>query len=381
MKIAYISTVYFSDVDLSFLSEMKNHAEIDYYLSIGPLTKGAAVNIDTINPKYGIIPATEYQELNVFGKIIDLSKMFIINNPHHSRTEAYKLWWKVYIHLKKQNYDIINITEFPHIHEFPIYLLRKRIVLSVHDPFMHSSVKSKRIVFERNIAMKILKSFIIFNRSQKEDFINTYKLKQAKVFDSRLSSYSYLRMYQPQPYEGEPYALFFGQVTTHKGIEYFYQAMQKVQEKYPHIKMVVAGKNKNVDLSLLPNVKKSDTLYRFVPEKELVELINGAMCVVCPYIDATQSGVVMSAFAFMKPVIVTNVGGLPEMVRNGELGIVVPPRDSQAIADAIIYMKEHPEIIKQFEAAIELWYFKGDYSWKTIADDVYHDCYKIIANK
>ena len=54
---------------------------------------------------------------------------------------------------------------------------------------------------------------------------------------------------------------------------------------------------------------------------------------------------------------------------------------AEAIADAIIYMKEHPEIIKQFEAAIELWYFKGDYSWKTIADDVYHDCYKIIANK
>lgn len=381
MKIAYISTVYFSDVDLSFLSEMKNHADIDYYLSIGPLTKGAAVNIDTINPKYGIIPATEYQELNVFGNIIDLPKMFIINNPHHSRTAAYKLWWKVYIHLKKQHYDIIHITEFPHIHEFPIYLLRKRIVLSVHDPFVHSSEKSKKTLLERSIALKLLKRFIIFNRSQKEDFIETNKLKRAKVYDSSLSTYAYLRMYQPQPYKGEPYVLFFGQITTHKGIEYFYEAMQIVQAKYPHIKMVVAGKNKNVDLSLLPNVKNSDTQYRFVPEKELVELINGAMCVVCPYIDATQSGVVMSAFAFMKPVIVTNVGGLPEMVRNGELGIVVPPRDSQAIAEAIINMKEHPEIITQFETAIEQWYLKGDYSWKLLATKLYHNCYENIVSK
>ena len=63
--------------------------------------------------------------------------------------------------------------------------------------------------------------------------------------------------------------------------------------------------------------------------------------VVLPYTDASSSGVIPVAYAFEKPVVATNVGGLPEMVENGETGYLVPPRNPQAIADAVISLIEN----------------------------------------
>ena len=67
---------------------------------------------------------------------------------------------------------------------------------------------------------------------------------------------------------------------------------------------------------------------------------------VCPYIDATQSGVVMSAFALNKPVVATKVGALPTMVKNGQYGTIVPPKDVATLASAINTLIENPQKIE-----------------------------------
>ena len=73
-----------------------------------------------------------------------------------------------------------------------------------------------------------------------------------------------------------------------------------------------------------------------VPNDELSKLFQKASIVVLPYIEATQSGIVAIAFAYGKPVVVTNVGSLPEVVEDGKHGFVVPPRDEKALANVII---------------------------------------------
>lgn len=93
------------------------------------------------------------------------------------------------------------------------------------------------------------------------------------------------------------------------------------------------------ELGIAQNVKIIDN---YVPDQEIENIFMSSDLVILPYISSTQSGIVQIAFGFEKPVIVTNVGGLPEVVKNGITGYVVEPKDSDAIAQATIkFFKEN----------------------------------------
>ena len=72
-----------------------------------------------------------------------------------------------------------------------------------------------------------------------------------------------------------------------------------------------------------------------VPDEGCNKLFQQASVVVLPYVEASQSGVIPLAYTFMKPVVATTVGGLPEMVEDGRTGYLVPPRDERALAAAV----------------------------------------------
>jgi glycosyltransferase involved in cell wall biosynthesis len=78
-----------------------------------------------------------------------------------------------------------------------------------------------------------------------------------------------------------------------------------------------------------------DLFNDFIPDEEVATYFSAADLVVQPYKHATQSGVTQIAYHFEKPMIVTNVGGLPEIVPHGKAGYVVEP-EPKAIADAIV---------------------------------------------
>jgi len=138
-----------------------------------------------------------------------------------------------------------------------------------------------------------------------------------------------------------PVMLFFGFVRKYKGLEYLIRAMPEVLRRL-HVKLLIVGEFwedkepylKAIEkLGLLRNVEVVD---RYVPNEEVGLYFSAADVVVLPYVDATQSAIVSLAYAFDKPVITTHVGGLPEVVSDGETGFIVPPGDSQALAAAIV---------------------------------------------
>ena len=71
----------------------------------------------------------------------------------------------------------------------------------------------------------------------------------------------------------------------------------------------------------------------------------------------------MTAYAFGKPVIATNVGGLPEMLNNGELGILIPPKNVKAIEDTFVKIKKKPSLLSDYSKKIQQVYENGDKSW------------------
>lgn len=142
--------------------------------------------------------------------------------------------------------------------------------------------------------------------------------------------------------DDRPLLLFCGFVRPYKGLDILIDALPMVLEERP-VHLLVAGEfwSSNAPYRIQIDrlgLQKSVTLVnRYLTNEELSACIARADVVVLPYRSATQSGVIQAAFGQGTPVIVTNVGGLPEVVDDGRTGLIVPPEDPTTLAQAINY--------------------------------------------
>lgn len=376
MKVAYISTPHFADCDIPLIGELQKKLNLFYFLKVSESTKRLTlIKIESLNKRGGVYPASDFPELAYLANDIDLSKTYIVNLPGKhdwSISNLLTIFRMVCVILQKK-INIVHLTWPPRYGEFFTYLLRKRIVITMHDPLPHSSEDTWLNRLHRDVCFRLLNDFILLNETQKEEFIKTYHMGAKRVALSHLSAYTNLQNIKPQKPNVSNYVLFFGGISSHKGIEYLCEAMDKVCNKHSDVKLVVAGKGKiYFDLNQYAIYSNGHLvlLNRYLDDTELVGLIRSSLFVVCPYVDATQSGVIMSAFALNKPVIATNVGALPSMVKNGQYGTIVPPRDVTSLATAINTLIEDPQEIEAMTENIKHDYSKGKYSWNAIAQSI-----------
>jgi glycosyltransferase involved in cell wall biosynthesis len=166
------------------------------------------------------------------------------------------------------------------------------------------------------------------------------------------------------------YILFFGLIRGYKGLDLALKALQDYRIKELGIKLIIAGEfydKKEKYLKLLDANKGSVLLYdHYIPQEEVKYYFAVADCVVQPYKTATQSGITQVAYNFNKPMIVTNVGGLPEIVAHGRVGYVTELNQT-AIADAIVrfYVEN-----KKAEFEINVEQDKEKFSWKYFVDSL-----------
>ena len=137
--------------------------------------------------------------------------------------------------------------------------------------------------------------------------------------------------------------LFFGFIRKYKGLDLLLEAFKIVVEKRPELKLklLIAGEyyddKKNYELLLNDPLLKGRLILHthFISDEEVKYFFCGADCVVQPYRSATQSGVTPLAYHFEKPMIVTNVGGLPALVPDKKAGLVAEP-NKEDIAEKIL---------------------------------------------
>lgn len=377
MKIAYLGKVQLSDVDLSYLSSAQKLSDITYILEVTPrFMKGPAYNIDRMYPHTGIFKATKaYPEFEKYSKLIDINKFYVVNT--YGKLWQLKAFWTNFLlllFLLKNKFDVIHLTWPANIYEFIIYLLRKKMILTVHDPFPHTGLDTRIVRLRRKMAFRFIRYFIILNKAQRQQFLDYYKLSPEYVFNSRLSCYRNMNIVTPDTTTLPKcdYILFSGKISEYKGVDYLLSAMTKVHEQFPNVKLVVAGGGKYYfDISEYKKLPYIDIRNRFIPDEELVALIQNCKFMICPYTDATQSGVIMSAFAFCTPVIATNVGGLPEMLGYGKYGMLIKEKDHDAIACAIIDLFGNSSKQEKYRHAIADNYgSNGNLSWEEIAKEL-----------
>jgi len=173
---------------------------------------------------------------------------------------------------------------------------------------------------------------------------------------------------------GYSYLLFFGFIRAYKGLDLLLEAFADDRLRNRKIKLIVAGEFYESDAPYREIIKKNkledDVIMfdRFINEDEVASLFSVADIVVQPYRSATQSGVTQIAYHFGKPMLVTDVGGLGEIVPDGKCGYVVKP-EPQAIADAIndFFVNNRKEnMIKGVKEE------KAKFTWDKLTESIRH---------
>lgn len=170
----------------------------------------------------------------------------------------------------------------------------------------------------------------------------------------------------------EKVILFFGLVREYKGLKYLIEAMPSVLPSMDAT-LLIAGefyddREKYVrlikDLKIDERVRLRDG---YIPNEKVATYFSASDLVVLPYVSATQSGIAQIAYGFERAVVTTNVGGLPETVKDGKTGYVVPPKDPEALALAIVrFFKEE----KGEEFALNIEAFREEFSWDRMVEAV-----------
>lgn len=166
--------------------------------------------------------------------------------------------------------------------------------------------------------------------------------------------------------------LFFGLIREYKGLDILLNSIPIIKGELNEFKLVIAGEcyeNDRKYAEMIANLDITNAIVwinKFISEDKVVDYFSAADVVVLPYKTATQSGVTQIAFNFNRPVIISDVGGLSEMVEDGINGYVVKPV-AEDIANAIIkFFKENKT--NEFSKNVSL--TKDSYSWHTFANNL-----------
>ena len=171
---------------------------------------------------------------------------------------------------------------------------------------------------------------------------------------------------------GGRYILFFGFIRGYKGLDLLLDALADSRLKERDIRLIVAGEFYGDPKPYLEQIERLGIADRtvlctdFIPDSQVNRYFRAADIVAQPYKSATQSGVTQIAFHFEKPMLVTNVGGLAEIVPDGKVGYVVQP-DAKEIADALVRYYDEGREAAFTEAVREE---KRKYGWDKMVESI-----------
>jgi glycosyltransferase involved in cell wall biosynthesis len=255
------------------------------------------------------------------------------------------------------------------------------LVTTVHDVFRHPGDRqnifgadyTKRIAFYKS--QQIIVHAELLKQTLQQKF--GVPAERVNVLPHGELGSLYQSRSQSHDIKEEPFTLlFFGRVWPYKGLQYLLAAMPLIANKFPKIQLIIAGKGEDLKKYFPPGSEHPniEILNEFIPPEMVASIFHRSKVVVLPYIEASQSGVVSLAYGMGKLVVASAIGGLQEVVQPEKDGLLVPPADSQALADAVIRLLSDSPLQQSLQlAASER--CQQDLNWKNIAAhtvEIYH---------
>ncbi|MCD4700235.1 MAG: glycosyltransferase [Candidatus Aegiribacteria sp.] len=168
--------------------------------------------------------------------------------------------------------------------------------------------------------------------------------------------------------------LFFGFIKPYKGVDYLIDACPILKDRYGNgIRVLIVGDVYGDSTPYYDRISNSgaediiDFDNGFVPDSKVEDYFIASDLLALPYLSATQSGIIQIAYNYDLPVVTTEVGGLPEVVHDGETGFLVPPEDSVKLAEAAIRFFDEDFAPRLAEGIAKE---KHKYSWNNLASAI-----------
>ena len=269
-------------------------------------------------------------------------------------------WIKVGNRLRKEKPDLIIVRFWLPFMGPALGTILRRVrknkltkIICIADNVKPHEVRAGDKMFTRYF-LKPCHAFITMSEKVMQDLKYYEQIKPAKliphpIYDTfgAIISKAEARKKLNMPAE-EKVILFFGFIRKYKGLDLLLQAMADERIKRAGIKLLIAGEfygDEKWYAELINTLGVHDQLYlqtHFISDHDVPVYFGAADVVIQPYRNATQSGVTPLAYHFEKPMIVTNVGGLPDMVPNEKVGLVTAP-DPLSLAESILWFYQFGE--------------------------------------
>jgi len=239
-------------------------------------------------------------------------------------------------------------------------LARKRLVITMHGTFLgrYSKAVKPPLSWIIPAAEKAYLRLGLYDRILVEDRYTYRALRSLNIPKEKIQTLPYpgidaKRFREAQPIGGlggEPIILHHGRLVQKRGVKTLIEAMPKIIREVPEVKLVIAGegpeKRRLQRLTEELDIAGHVVFLGLVPYERIPSLIKSSTVVVVPSLIEGHSTSVIEAMAAAKPIIATKVGGITEVVRDGETGILVDPENPDQIANAVIKVLKDGELAK-----------------------------------
>ncbi len=241
----------------------------------------------------------------------------------------------------------------------------------------------------KNVLFKKLQHFVVKNadfitvntEATKNELLGRFPeaLTKVKIIPMGVASdfFRKLKIKKPAKYSKNKILLFVGRLSDQKGLQYLINAMPKIVEEEPTVKLLIIGEGPyKTELEKKINENRIEEHVEFLgslPSSEIIKYHNYADVFVLPSL-ANKTGTEALGLALMEAmssgcaVIGTNIGGIPSLIKNGHNGILVPQKDSKALAKAVIMLLKNRKKAETIGKNASN-FIRRNYSWDKIGKE------------
>jgi glycosyltransferase involved in cell wall biosynthesis len=247
-----------------------------------------------------------------------------------------------------------------------------RSVLVLHDAFFHPG---DEYPFRHNVLRRQIQNadaLIVLSEHVRNQAIKGFAYPAGRIWKISHGAFKFgTQTVRPaaHPCGSRPLRLlFFGRIVAYKGLGHLLRSQKILQQRGMQVELVIAGSGSlNPYAGLLEDVPGVEIHNRWLTDDEIANLMACCDIAVLPYVEASQSGVVVSAFAAGRPVVATPVGGLTEQVFHGKTGLLAHDMSVEALADAIAEFINNPRLFDRC-AVGALDHAQDQLSWRKSAE-------------